>query len=222
MDNAGQKGLAISQGASGTTEITANYFDQSAFGSLTVDPATLVSISIKDLSNLPVGASRPLEATGHYSDSSTQDITSQVTWSSFSGNAVVSNASGSRGLVTGVSEGSEVISARLDGVSVSGNLVVSQAALASIELSPADSSASGNSSVQYTATGIYTDSSSVDLTSQVTWASSNTNVATISNAEGSKGLAQTQFQFVATTTNITAFHAGSNTTGTTSLTVTAF
>jgi hypothetical protein len=36
--------------------------------------------------------------------------------------------------------------------------------------------------VQYTATGKYTDGSTQDLTTSVTWASSNTNVATITSA----------------------------------------
>ncbi len=222
VSNTGQKGLAISQGMSGTTEISASYLGQSAVASLTVNPATLVSISLGNIADLPVGATRQLQATGHYSDDSTQDITSQVTWSSFSGFAVLSNADGSHGLATGVSEGNEIVSARLDGIAVSEALTVTEAALARIELSPADTSAGGNSTVQYTATGFYTDNSSVDLTTQVTWASSNEDVATISNAAGQKGLAQTQFRFTRAETNITAFHVGSNITGQTSLTVTAF
>ncbi|AMO69861.1 hypothetical protein AZF00_16820 [Zhongshania aliphaticivorans] len=69
---------------------------------------------------------------------------------------------------------------------------------------------------------MYTDNSTSNLTTQVTWASSNTNVATICNDEGSKGLAYAKLQFVATTTEITAFHANTNITGRTNLMVTAF
>ena len=39
------------------------------------------------------------------------------------------------------------------------------------------------------ATGTYTDNSTQDLTSLVTWDSSNTSIASISNASGSSGLA---------------------------------
>jgi hypothetical protein len=41
----------------------------------------------------------------------------------------------------------------------------------------------------FTATGTYSDKTTKDLTTQVTWASSKTAVATISNTAGSKGLA---------------------------------
>lgn len=222
VNNTNLKGLAISQGKSGSSDISASYLGETATGVLTVNPATLVSISLEDLSNLPVGATRQLTATGHYSDESSKDITSQVTWSSFSGNAIISNANDSRGLVTGVSVGTDVISAHLNGITASGELNVTEAVLASIEVSPKDTSAGGNSTVQYKATGIYTDNSSVDLTEQVTWGSSNTNVATISNAAEQKGLAQTKFQFTTAKTDISAVHTPSNIVGKTSLTVTAF
>ena len=46
-----------------------------------------------------------------------------------------------------------------------------------------------STSQQFAAIGIYTDNSTQDLTTQVTWSSSQTGVATISNAIGSEGLA---------------------------------
>ncbi|MFZ1037284.1 MAG: DUF3443 family protein [Smithella sp.] len=42
---------------------------------------------------------------------------------------------------------------------------------------------------QFIATGTYSDSTTKDITTSVTWSSSNTNVATISNTSGSNGLA---------------------------------
>ena len=44
---------------------------------------------------------------------------------------------------------------------------------------------------QFTATGHYTDNSTQDLTTQVTWASSDSAVATVSDTLGSNGLATT-------------------------------
>ncbi|MBE8355797.1 Ig-like domain-containing protein, partial [Leptospira interrogans serovar Pomona] len=55
--------------------------------------------------------------------------------------------------------------------------------------------------VPFTATGVYTDGSNQNLTSQVTWNSSSTNRATISNASGSEGIA---LGSSAGTTNISA------------------
>jgi hypothetical protein len=43
--------------------------------------------------------------------------------------------------------------------------------------------------LQYTAAGSYTDNSTQDLTTIVVWSSSDTSVATVSNAPDSKGLA---------------------------------
>ena len=43
--------------------------------------------------------------------------------------------------------------------------------------------------LQFTATGSYTDNSLQDLTVMVSWTSSDTSIATISNAQDSKGLA---------------------------------
>src|SRR5262249_15781773 len=63
--------------------------------------------------------------------------------------------------------------------------------LQSLSISPQTPSVAKGSKQQFSATGSYTDGSTQDLTTQVTWASSMTNVATISNAAGSQGLATT-------------------------------
>src|SRR5437773_1498335 len=50
---------------------------------LTAKNATLVSIGVTPANpNLPQGLTRQFTATGTYSDSSTQDLTAQVAWSS--------------------------------------------------------------------------------------------------------------------------------------------
>jgi len=89
---------------------------------LTVTPAILTSITVTpaDLS-VPVGATRQFTATGTYSDSTNQDLTGSVTWSSTSGSvATVSNAPGSEGLATGVFTGSTSITSTDVGSGVSG------------------------------------------------------------------------------------------------------
>jgi hypothetical protein len=54
--------------------------------------------------------------------------------------------------------------------------------LTSIAVTPANATLAGGATQQYTATGTYSDSSTQNLTNQVTWASSNTAAATISAA----------------------------------------
>jgi hypothetical protein len=61
--------------------------------------------------------------------------------------------------------------------------------LSSITVTPANASIAAGSTVQFTATGYYSDNSTQDLTTLATWSSSNTAVATISNTAGSQGLA---------------------------------
>ena len=54
--------------------------------------------------------------------------------------------------------------------------------LASIEVTPANPAIQTSATQQFTATGSYSDSSTQNITTQVTWASSNTAVATINSA----------------------------------------
>jgi hypothetical protein len=214
-------GLAISKGQAGNTDIIAVFDGETAFGTLTVSPATLVSISIADLADIPAGQSRQLIATGTYSDATTQNITTTVTWASFNGNAVISNADGSRGLLSSVQVGLETVSANLNGVTEQGDIIVTSAVLSSIVVTPADNNAPSNSSLQFTATGIYSDNSEVDFTTKVTWTSTNEDAAEISNAAGSQGLAQTKspLPLGPQDTQIEAYDPESTLRGTTTLTV---
>ncbi|EKP11815.1 beta strand repeat-containing protein [Leptospira borgpetersenii] len=187
---------------------------------LTVTNAILTSITIAPTSsfNIAKGLNQNFVATGHYTDGSSRDLTSQVTWISSNTSAVtISNASGTQGRMTAVDTGSTNISASLGGTSSANtNVTVTGAVLNLIQVSPADISMAKGNTKAYTAIGVYSDSTTLDVTSQVTWISSNTSIATISNASGHEGFVST----VSTgTTTITAtLGAISNST---SLTVTA-
>jgi hypothetical protein len=63
-----------------------------------------------------VGGHQQLTATGTYDDGTTQDLTGNVTWLSTDSVATVSNATGSRGLLTAVSAGSATVSAKFQGI----------------------------------------------------------------------------------------------------------
>ena len=180
----------------------------------TAKNATLVSIGVTPANpNLPQGLTRQFTATGTYSDSSTQDLTAQVAWSSSNtGVATIDSA----GLATSVAAGTTTITATLGLVSGNTTLTVTNATLSSIAVTPTNPSIANGTTRQFTATGTYSDFTTQDLTTQVTWSSSNNTVATISNAGGSQGLATS----VATgTTTITATLGGVS--GSTTLTVPA-
>src|SRR4029077_9229502 len=154
--------------------------------------ATLVSIQVTSpAASIANGLTQQFTATGVYTDNSTQDLTSVVTWgSSDTTVATISNASGSSGLASAAGTGSTNISASVSGVtSLAAPLTVTAATLVSIQVTPPSPSIANGLTQQFTATGTYTDNSIQDLTQAATWSSSNLGVATISNASGSSGLA---------------------------------
>ncbi len=189
---AGSNGLATAV-ALGTPTVYATSGGVTGETTLTVTDATLVSIEVSPAApSIANGQTQQFTATGLYTDNSTEDLTAQVTWaSSDSAVATVSNAAGSNGLATTAGLGSTTVSASSGGVSGETTLTVTDATLVSIEVSPAAPSIANGLTQQFTATGLYTDNSTPDLTTQVTWASSDSAVATVSNAPGSNGLATT-------------------------------
>jgi Bacterial Ig-like domain (group 2) len=183
---AGSQGLATAV-AIGTSSISATLGGISGSTVLTVTAAALQSIAVTPAGpSVPKGLTEQFTATGTYSDSSTQDLTSQVTWASATTSvATITTA----GLATAVGTGTSTISAALGGISGSTVLTVTAAVLQSIAVTPANPSVTVGQTEPFLAMGTYSDNSTQDLTAQVTWASSDTTVATISNASGSRGLA---------------------------------
>jgi hypothetical protein len=165
--------------ATGTSKISATLRGVSGSTTLTVLPAVLVSIAVTPGNpSVPKGETDQFTATGTYSDKSTQNITTQVTWASAT-TSVATISSG--GLATAVATGTSKISASFIGISGTTVLTVTAPALVSIAVTPASSSLAKGGTLQFTATGTFSDQSTEDLTSLVTWASATTSVATISS-----------------------------------------
>ncbi|MBL9077614.1 MAG: Ig-like domain-containing protein [Planctomycetes bacterium] len=217
----GTEGLATSA-AIGTTTVRATDAGSGIHGEtvLTVTAAVLVSIAVTPaLSSIALGTAQQFAATGTYSDSTTQDLTTQVTWTSLTpATATVSNAGGSEGLATSAAIGTTTVRATDAGSGIHGEtvLTVTAAVLVSIAVTPALPSIALGTTQQFTATGTYSDSTTQDLTAQVTWTSLTPATATVSNAGGSEGLATSA---AAGTTTIRATDAGSGIYGETVLTV---
>ncbi|PYX51683.1 MAG: ATP-dependent DNA ligase, partial [Acidobacteria bacterium] len=143
----------------------------------------LVSIAIVPaVISVPVGVPQPFTATGTYTDGSRQDLTQSGHWSSTSANvATISDASGSQGVATTLIAGTTTIGISSGSVSASATLTVLPAALVSISINPAMPTIPLGTNQQFTAAGSYTDGSSQDLTSVVTWTSSDAGIAVISD-----------------------------------------
>jgi len=149
--------------------------------------ATITSISVEPMNaTLPRGLTRQFTATAIYSDGSKLDVTATAAWTSSAASTAMVNTSG---VVTGLNLGAATITATLDTVSGSTTLTVTAATLVSIDVTPASPQIAAGAPQQFTATGIYTDYSTQNITTAVSWTSANTTVATISNAAGSAGLA---------------------------------
>jgi uncharacterized protein YjdB len=179
-------GLVTAVGA-GSSTIQAVSGSVSGSTGLTVTAPTLTSIAVTPASpSVTKGASEQFTATGTYSDKTTQNITSSVTWvSSTTGVATISSA----GLAKSVGTGTSTIQATSGSVTGSTVLTVTAATLTSIAVTPANPNIAISATQQFTAIGTYSDSSTQVITNSVTWSSSKTSVATISGAGLATGVA---------------------------------
>lgn len=175
----------------GTAQIAATWMGVTGSAGVTVSGATLVGLDIQPKApGTVVGGRVQFTAWAVFSDMHVQDVTAQAQWtSSARAVAVVSNAPGTRGLAAGLSPGTATIGATYLGLSASTTLTVSGATLVALQVTPENVSTTAGVKVQFTATGILSDMTTVDMTGAVVWQSSNPTVASISNQVGSRGLA---------------------------------
>lgn len=149
---------------------------------VTVSDATLTSIAV-DPDNVSIikGTTQQFTATGTFSDNTTQNLTSQVAWSALSTTFVTIDSR--TGLAYGERVGTTLITAKLDTISVYTPITVLPGTLESITVAPVKWCIARGKTQQYTATGSFSDNSTMDITNQVTWTSSDEAMVTI-NAKG--------------------------------------
>lgn len=145
-----------------------------------VSPSTL---------NVAQGTASQFIATATLADGTTQDISSSATWVAISPPAVsgtgpvatISDSPGSSGWATGNAPGTAIIGAIFSGQAGLSGVTVTNATLKTLAIAP-----TGNVHVvlggtqQYQATGTFSDSTTQNLTNQVTWNSSLPTVAVMS------------------------------------------
>jgi N-acetylneuraminic acid mutarotase len=146
-------------------------------------PSTLLSIAVTPAnSDLPVGLTQQLRATGTFSDASTADLTGMVSWTS--SKPAFATVGAASGVATSIALGSTVITATSSSVSGSATLIVTPAALQSIVITPNAPSTEIGAATQLIAAGKYSDSTTANVTTTVNWASSMPSVATVGSATG--------------------------------------
>jgi hypothetical protein len=155
-------------------------------GTGTAAAATLVSIAVTpNPATVAVNGMQQFTATGTFSDNSTKDVTTQSTWTS--SDTTIATIGAATGLATGValSDGSITITATDGTVKGTAQLkVISGLTLKSIAVTPSTASIAVGGMQPFTATGTFSDNSTKDVTTQSTWTSSNTEVATVGAGTG--------------------------------------
>ena len=147
----------------------------------------LVSLAITPANpSIAAGQTQQFTATGTFTDQTTQNLTSSVTWSSATTTVATIDTAG---LATSLVQGSSSIGAASGSINTSTLLTVGPAALVSIAVTPASPIVVIGGTQQLTATGTFTDASTKNISSSATWTSSNTGEATVNTSGLVKGIA---------------------------------
>jgi uncharacterized protein YjdB len=159
-----------------------------------VTPITVTSIAVTPTSfSIPAGATHQFMATATYSNSTTSDVTTNIstpnattTWTAVD----VAPASGvasvgpSNGLATGLAVGTSDITATFGGQSGTAALTVTPAILTSIAVTPASAVVAVGGTQQFEATGWYSDLTNHPVTTTASWTSAVSGVASVGPATG--------------------------------------
>ncbi|PJC94473.1 hypothetical protein CUC44_04000 [Aeromonas lusitana] len=189
----------------GQASITATLGSVSRSVSITITNAIATSLQvIPPTASLPVGTKLQFQAVATFSDNSSQDVTSQVSWNS----SDVSVATiGLDGEATAVNTGGANISALFHGVSSNTVLlVVTNATVSSVQivLNSGNGTLAKGSSVQFKAQAVLSDGSTLDVSNQATWVSSDQTKVTIDAQGLATGVAVGTSTITASINNVTS------------------
>ena len=175
----------VSGDSVGFGQIGAQYGYFTASTPVRVTGAALTGITLTPLSNsgiknlIRVGEAEAYTALGTFSDGFTQDLVNNVVFSS-SNLDVARMLQQGLALATGI--GTTQVSASVRGITASANLQVFSGVLSSLQITPAVTNITSGGSQQFNVSGLYADGTTDDLTSLVTWTSSDPSVLSITPA----------------------------------------
>ena len=162
--------------------VTAMYRGISGTATVTVNPPSVLAISVSPGSvSRPAGLTQQFTAAGLFSDGTSAELTSGITWSSNNASVTIG---ASTGLATAVSVGSATITASNGSVSSSATFTVTAPVLSTLALAPSSASIALGGTQQFTLSGTLSNSGAAqpaDLAGTV-WSSDNGNVATVNSS----------------------------------------
>lgn len=165
--------------AEGVATIVTSFEGQQAELSLTVTPHELDALRLnRDAEGaLPLGGRLQLSAIGIYSDGMEEDLTATVRWQADGSGAFDDAAPGS---LVAKSVGTAKLTAQQGGVQARTTVEVTDAALVRIELTPPALSLAHGTQGSIVATAVFTDGTTVDVSAEASWTSTDEQVLTFS------------------------------------------
>lgn len=211
-------GATVTGVADGTTFINAAYTDPYYGNVVTGTTGINVGLAASNpivVSPTPVtvalGQTQQFTAMGNFTDLVQRNVSGAVTWGSSNTAVAITDQTG---FVTTASAGGPInITAASGAASGSASLTVGPLMLLFIAVTPSSANLDFGNSLQFAATGNYSDGSSQDLTVLATWMSSDATVATMSPNGPFGGLATANSNNNANTAQITAQYTDPNYSG---------
>jgi hypothetical protein len=161
--------------AVGTAIMSATFAGVSGTATLSVTAVTLKSLSITPAkASIPKGSTQQFSATAAFSDGSSQDVTGVANWSS-TDSAIATVSAG--GLVHGGDPGKTTISATFTTLTAKATVTATPAIATALQIAPFNVQIAKGLTVPFMATAVMSDGSLKTVTTQTTWSTSSTAVA---------------------------------------------
>jgi len=181
----------------GQTTISASLNNLTSTTTLNSVDKQIVKIILEaDSTQLAKGTQLNINAIALFSDNSSAAIMHDIIYESSDDFGLrVSNATNSLGKIFGHIPGIYTVSAFSHNINAQPiNITVTDATLGRIDISPKNQTLPIDTKLNLTATGIFSDNTQQNLTSQVIWKSNNASAAHVSNAENFSGQLTTFFE----------------------------
>jgi trimeric autotransporter adhesin len=161
----------------GSTTIVAQLGSVSAIAALGVDDAPVTSLALSPTADtVPLGHSRHFDALATFADGAVRNVTLESTWTSSDETIATIFAAGD---VWPVTLGTATIIATFGALTASASLEVTPADLVGLLCDLSSFQTEVGQTIQLTATGFFSDSSTSDITELVTWQSQDPLVADV-------------------------------------------
>lgn len=183
--------LAVTPAATPTT-ISAKSGALTATTNLTVTAPALQALTISPATmDLTVGTSKYFKVTASFNNGSTQDVTTDSSWSSTVATRATAGDIGiTKGRISGIAAGQTTISAGYGGLTITAPVTVTARTLQSLALNQTGIyNVTAGNQLTFTATANYSDSTSQDVTEDTTWSIDKPGVAILTDSVNQPGQA---------------------------------